>query len=317
MSFVLSLLVAPFVFNFIKKIGAKQTILHYVKEHQSKSGTSTIGGLIFIIPAIIVPMFFFTTDYLFAIVTIVAFFAYAMLGFLDDFIKVYFKQNLGLRPYQKIIGQIGISFVIAVFVYKSIGSDILIPFSNTSLDLGLWIIPFVMLIYIATVNSVNLIDGMDGLCSTVSINYLVFFALIVLLFLEPLLGADKLELINLNISIFSLVGALVGFLLFNIYPAKIFMGDTGSLALGGFIATISVVTKMELFIPLLGFAYVITALSDILQVLHFKRTKKRIFKMAPLHHHFQMNGIHENKVVFGYFVITLILNLIIYAIYIL
>ena len=316
-SFGLSILFAPIIFGFSKKIHAKQTILHYVKEHASKAGTPTMGGIIFIVPTIIVSLFLFTSDYMYAMISLTSFFAYALLGFLDDFIKVYYKQNLGLKPYQKIIGQVGISFVIAVFVFKTIGSEIFIPFTNNTLNIGAFIIPLVMLVYIATVNSVNLIDGLDGLCSLVSINYLTFFALILI----SVFGASAVvfgrEIFNLNITIFCLIGSLVGFLIFNIYPAKIFMGDTGSLAIGGFIASISILTKMELLIPILGMAYVITAISDIIQVLHYKRTKKRVFKMAPLHHHFQMSGMHENKVVFVYFISTFILNLVALAIYIL
>ena len=316
-SLALSVLFAPLVFAFSKKVHAGQTILHYVKEHASKAGTPTMGGLIFIVPATIVPLLFFTSDYLYAIITLVSFFAYALLGFLDDFIKVYYKQNLGLKPYQKIIGQLGISFIIAVFVYKTIGSNIYIPFSSNTINFGIFIIPLVILVYIATVNSVNLIDGLDGLCSSVSINYLAFFAFILIALYSASNGVFGKEITNLNLCIFSLVGALFGFLIFNSYPAKIFMGDTGSLAIGGFIASISVLTGQELLIPILGFAYVITTLSDIIQVLHYKRTKKRIFKMAPLHHHFQMSGIHENKVVFTYFLVTFILNLITLARYIL
>lgn len=315
-TFALAILVAPFVFRFAKNIKAEQTILHYVKEHSGKRGTPTMGGLIFILPAIVVPMLFYTTDYLFAMITIVAFFSYGLLGFLDDYIKVHYKQNMGLRPYQKIIGQLGISFVIAVFVYKSIGSDLFIPFTNKTFDVGLWIIPLVMLVYTATVNSVNLIDGLDGLCSTVTLNFLLFFALIIITTFSNFNGIYLTELTNLNISIFALIGALLAFLIFNFYPAKIFMGDTGSLALGGYVATICVVTRQTLLLPILGILYVITALSDIIQVAHFKRTHRRVFKMAPLHHHFQMSGIHENKVVFGYFVFSLILNILCLALYI-
>lgn len=315
-AFALGLICVPFAFGFIKKIKAQQTILHYVKEHSKKQGTPTMGGLIFIAPAIIVPMLFYTTDYLFSAITIVAFFAYGILGFLDDFIKVHYKQNLGLRPYQKIIGQVGISFIIAVFVYKSVGSDIYIPFGTNSFDIGLFIIPLVMLVYIATVNSVNLIDGLDGLCGSVSANFLMFFAFIMITLLPNFSGQILAEYSNLNIAIFSLLGGLLAFLVLNSHPAKIFMGDTGSLALGGFIASICVLSKQILLLPILGIAYVITALSDIMQVAHYKRTKKRIFKMAPLHHHFQMSGIHENKIVFSYFATTFILNLIVLALYI-
>lgn len=315
--FALTILVAPLIIKLAKKIKAQQTILHYVKEHSAKQGTPTMGGIMFVLCTIVATLLFLKTDYMYAIITLAVFLAYAILGFLDDFIKVHYKQNLGLRAYQKIIGQLGISVIVAIFVYNTIGGAILLPFTNIEINLGAWIIPFIIVVYLATVNSVNLIDGLDGLSSVTSINYLFFFAVILMLSLNVYVGTEVVEMQNLLICIFALLGCLFAFLFFNIYPAKIFMGDTGSLALGGFIATISVLTKMELLIVLLGFVFVITAVSDILQVLHFKRTKKRIFKMAPLHHHFQMSGIHENKIVFAYFLFSFILNLVITAFYIL
>lgn len=314
-TFAVTMLFAPLVFLLVKKIGAKQTILHYVKEHEGKQGTPTMGGIMFILPAIVIPLVFFSSDYTYAIISLAVFFAYAVLGFLDDFIKVHYKQNLGLSAYQKIIGQLSIALVLAIFVYNSLGGEILIPFTSKTIDLGFWIIPFVIFIFLATVNSVNLIDGLDGLCSSCSVNYIFFFSVILLLTLPQFNPALKGEVENIVLCNYSLLGSLFAFLFFNSFPAKIFMGDTGSLALGGYIASVSILTKNELLIPLLGFVFVITSLSDIIQVLHFKRTKKRIFKMAPLHHHFQMSGNHENKVTFGYFLVSFILNLIICAFY--
>ena len=316
-TFAIAMLFAPLVFALVKKIGAKQTILHYVKEHKGKQGTPTMGGIMIILPTIAVSLVMFTTDYTYAIISLAVFLAYAILGFLDDFIKVHYKQNLGLRAYQKIIGQLGIALVLAIFVYNTIGGEINIPFTNKTFDMGFWIIPFVILIFIATVNSVNLIDGLDGLCSSCSISYIFFFSIILMLTLPQFNQALKGEMQSLIICNYSLLGALFAFLLFNNFPAKIFMGDTGSLALGGYIASISVLSKNELLIPILGLVFVITSLSDILQVLHYKRTKKRIFKMAPLHHHFQMSNIHENKITFAYFMVSFILNLIVCALYIL
>ena len=309
-SFALTILFSPFVFKMSRKIKAEQTILHYVKEHESKQGTSTMGGIMFIIPTIITSLIFFDVDYMLAMVTLVVFFAYGILGFLDDFIKVKFKQNLGLRAYQKIIGQLGISLIVALFVYKYVGTEIAIPFTDGTIDLGFWIIPFIVLIYVATVNSVNLIDGMDGLCSGVSINYVLAFSIILMSIITTLTGVDFSEVNNIISSNYALLGGLFAFLMFNHYPAKIFMGDTGSLAIGGYIATISILTGLELLIPLLGLLFVVTALSDILQVMHYKRTKRRIFKMAPLHHHFQMSGVHESKIVFVYFAISFISRII-------
>lgn len=315
-SFLVVLLISPLVFKFTKKLKANQTILKHVKEHMGKQGTPTMGGLMFIFASLIVPLCFFTTDFMFAIVSLGVFFAYGVLGFLDDFIKVHYKQNLGLRAYQKILGQLGISLIIAIFVYNTIGGELLIPFTNNVVNIGAWIIPLIVLVYIATVNSVNLVDGLDGLCSTSSICFLVAFVVILLLGARDLSGVNLAETQNVILICVSLIGSLIGFLCFNSFPAKIFMGDTGSLAIGGLIASVSVLTKNILLIPILGIIFVITALSDIIQVMYYKKTKKRIFKMAPIHHHFQMCGLHENKVVFMYFVFALILNLIVVALYI-
>lgn len=315
-TFAVTMLIAPLIFLLVKKIGAKQTILHYVKEHEGKQGTPTMGGLMFILPSIVVPLVLFTTDYTYAIISLGVFLAYGVLGFLDDFIKVHFKQNLGLRAYQKIIGQLGIAIVVAIFAYNTIGGELVLPFSKATINIGWWIIPLIVLTYVATVNSVNLIDGLDGLCSSCSISYIFFFSVILMLTIPQFNPALKGEFESIIIGNYALLGALFAFLLFNSFPAKIFMGDTGSLALGGYIASVSILTKNLLLIPLLGLVFVITSVSDILQVLHYKRTKRRIFKMAPLHHHFQMSNIHENKVTFGYFMVSFILNLIVCAFYI-
>jgi len=193
-SFAVTMLFAPLVFAFSKKIKARQTILHYVKEHESKQGTPTMGGIMFIAGSILVALCFYSTDFMFAIVAMGTFFAYGLLGFLDDFIKVHYKQNMGLRAYQKIIGQFGIAFVIAIFVYNTLGGEILVPFTNISFDIGAWIIPLVVLTYVATVNSVNLIDGMDGLCASSSINYLFFLSIILLFTSTTTLGANLTEI---------------------------------------------------------------------------------------------------------------------------
>ena len=310
-AFGVSALLSPIVVNLIKKLKAKQSILHYVKEHEQKNGTPTMGGIIFVVSCALVCLCFVWGEFLLAILTIVVMFAYGLLGFLDDFLKVHFKHNLGLRAYQKIIGQVGIATIIAVFVYQSnlIGTEIFIPFTKTTIDLGVFIIPFVIFVYLAVVNSVNLIDGLDGLASGVSFVYIVSFACVMLLYQDLYVGQTFVEMQNLQQICFAMAGCLISYFILNCFPAKIFMGDTGSLALGGLITTLTVFSKLELYIPLLGLCYVITALSDIIQVLHYKRTKKRIFLMAPLHHHFQMKGVHENKIVAIYIISTMIICL--------
>lgn len=309
--FLFAALISPLIIYLIKKLKAKQTILHYVKEHESKNGTPTMGGLIFIISCTLVCVCFMWSDFLFAFLCLAVMIAYGLLGFLDDFLKIHFKQNLGLRAYQKIVGQVGIAIVIAVFAYKSnlIGSEVFIPFTNKTIDLGWFIVPFIVFVYLAVVNSVNLIDGLDGLCGGVSFVYIISFACVLLIYSQNISGQALTEMQNLQQICFCMGGCLLAYFSFNCYPAKIFMGDTGSLALGGLITTLAVFTRLELYIPILGICYVVTALSDIIQVLHFKRTKKRIFLMAPLHHHFQEKGVNENKITVIYIITTMIICL--------
>lgn len=307
---VVALILGPLVIAASKKLKASQTVLEYVKEHSGKSGTPTLGGTIFI-TASIVALCFFTKNYSLAIIALASMLSYGILGFLDDFIKIRYKQNLGLKPYQKIIGQVGIALIIAFFCYYSnlVGTTIYLPFVKTTVDLSWGIIPFIVLVYLAVTNSVNLTDGLDGLATGVSISYLLGF--LALLFLYQKLAPTQQiasEYENLIILCICVLGALIGFMGYNVFPAKIFMGDTGSLALGGLIASLAVFSKLELYVPLLGIMFVVSALSVILQVLHYKRTKKRIFKMAPLHHHFQQSGVHENRITFVYILITIIMS---------
>lgn len=281
-----------------RKLKFSQTILHYVDKHAGKSGTPTMGGLIFIFASIIASLIFMRGDFVLMILPLVIMLGYTLLGFLDDFIKIRFRKNEGLKPYQKIIGQVGIAVIVAVFAYFKIGSDL--EFFGLKLDIGYFIIPFIIFFFVAVTNAVNLIDGLDGLAGGVSLTYLLFFGLILAIcFSYP----------NYAIICFAMVGALLGFLLFNGFPAKIFMGDTGSLGLGGLIASIAVFTKLELIMPIIGVLYVLTALSDVLQVGYYKKTHKRIFKMAPLHHHFEKSGVHENRIVTVYIVITMVAGL--------
>lgn len=296
--FLISLLVAVIiafpVLKWCKKLHLGQTILHYVESHASKQGTPTMGGIIFIFSVCISCPFFFSGQVWQGILCLLGFLGFGLLGFLDDFIKVKFQKNEGLKPYQKIVGQVGLSLIFALFVYFNVGSDIY--FFGVNVDLGIFIIPFVVLFFVATTNSVNLIDGLDGLCTGVSGAFFIFFGVIMALW-----GQTNFALIS-----FSFVGALLGFMLFNAHPAKIFMGDTGSLAIGGAIACLCALSKTEIFVCLIGLMYVLTALSDVIQVLHFKRTRKRIFLMAPLHHHFEKKGVNENRIVAIYIVITIV-----------
>jgi phospho-N-acetylmuramoyl-pentapeptide-transferase len=212
-----------------------------------------------------------------------------LIGFLDDFIKVVLKRPLGLKAREKILGQVIIAALLAwytVFVLEQ-GTSVILPLFGDLLDLGLLYFPFVILVVVATTNTVNLTDGLDGLAAGIT-----FFVAVGLILLTGLLNVTEA-------AIFSgaLAGACLSFLKYNSYPAKIFMGDTGSLALGGAVAAIAVVSKLELFLPLIGGIFVFEGLSVIIQVISFKLTGKRVFRMSPLHHHFELGGWPERKVV--------------------
>jgi len=286
------------VINLCKKLKVSQTTLHYVEMHSAKSGTPTMGGIIFLIPTILCSVFFFDKLWTSGLLCLLIMLGYGLLGFLDDFIKVKFHQNEGLKPYQKIIGQFGLAIIVALYVYFYIGTSI--DFFGIELNFSWLIIPFVMLVLIATTNSVNLTDGLDGLAGGVSFFYLIFFGIIL-----AIIGGDN----SIIITSFSLCGGLLAFLTCNCNPAKIFMGDTGSLALGGFIACSACLTRVELLIPIIGVMFVVSSLSDIIQVLHYKRTKRRVFLMAPFHHHLEMKGVYENRIVVIYILVTIICGL--------
>lgn len=316
-SFLVAVIISPFVISFMKRVKAKQTILHYVQAHKSKDGTPTMGGIIFIIAIVVVSLLFFVRDSKLAVVTLAVMCSFGLLGFLDDYIKIKQHQNMGLRPYQKALGQLGISIIITIFAYNSnlIGSNIIVPFFEMELNMSIWYIPFTIFVLLAITNSVNLTDGLDGLAGWTSFVYLTFFGILLFSVYNSSVDLGESSQIiyeqrNLLIVIFAGMGALLGFLLFNSYPAKIFMGDVGSLALGGLLASISIFSRFVLLMPIIGFVFVVSALSVIIQVLHYKRTKRRVFLMAPYHHHLEKKGIKEPKIVAIYFIITLMLSLI-------
>ena len=312
--FLLTLVISPFVISFIRREKVKQTILHYVEEHKAKAGTPTMGGIIFLISISVVGMICFRGQSSLAKMSILIFLAYGLVGFLDDFIKFKFKRNLGLRAYQKIIFQLAISIAVGFFAYynSSVGGVLIIPFTKITVDIGYWIIPLVAVIYLATTNSVNLTDGLDGLAGSTTMGYMFSFMGLMLVMLSTvLLSSNEIQLEEYkNIMILAGVcgGAMLSFLVFNCFPAKIFMGDTGSLALGSLVASVAVFSRMSLFIPILGIMFVASSVSVILQVAYFKLTKKRIFLMSPLHHHFEKKGVHEVRITMCYLAVTLLVG---------
>lgn len=308
LSYVLGLITIP----FLKKLKAGQPIYEYVKEHKDKDGTPTMGGLFFIVAAVITFILFGGINSRISVVATSIGVAYMLVGFIDDFIKIKLKTNEGLKPYQKIIFQLFIAVFAGVFVWHNGITVFYVPFVQKSVDLGAFAMIIVPIIFIAITNSVNLTDGLDGLAGSVSAAYLISFICLITIqienFEELYLLPNEYEYINI-LSV-SLVGAILGFLVFNHSKAKVFMGDTGSLSLGGFIGAISIFSSNSFFIPVIGIMFVFSSISVILQVAYFKRTKKRIFLMAPIHHHFQLKGKSESKIAYCYTLVTFIVGAI-------
>ncbi|MDR2089664.1 MAG: phospho-N-acetylmuramoyl-pentapeptide-transferase [Clostridiales Family XIII bacterium] len=275
---------------FLKRIKAGQSIREDGPEsHLRKSGTPTMGGVAIVLG---VGIGFFALHALTAdiLVMFLTFAAYAALGFFDDFVKIMMKRNLGLTAPQKFALQVCIAAGIAIYQFRSPGNttEVFVPFLNENVDFGSFYIPFVIFVIVAMVNSVNLTDGLDGLAAGITAMVALCMSFAGGLFSDSAFFSA------------ALCGACLGFLLFNRHPAKIFMGDTGSLALGGGLAAVSVILHLELILPLVGFLYVLEALSVIVQVASYKLRGKRVFRMAPLHHHFELCGWSERKVVLSF-----------------
>ena len=300
MSLILSLVLGPIVIPMLRRLKFGQNIREDgPQSHLKKAGTPTIGGIIFILSTIIVMFVMndsWTEEGMIAVYSLIAF---GFIGFLDDILKILKKQSEGLTSWQKMLLLVIFATAIAVYGWKTgLGMDIKIPFTNFEIPMiAVTYVPFVIFLYAATTNAVNLTDGLDGLASTVTILVLTFFTVAAFI-----LGNESIALFCIV-----LIGGLIGFLRVNAYPAKIFMGDTGSLALGGAITTIALSLDQPLLIPIVGGIYVVEALSVIIQVAVFKRTRKRVFKMAPIHHHFEKCGWNEIKIVTVFSVITAIL----------
>lgn len=305
-SCVITILFGWLFIPFLRKLKAGQPVYEYVTEHKQKEGTPTMGGLIFIIPSIIVFILLGGLKGRVATVGMVIGLAFMLVGFLDDFIKVKFKHNKGLKGYQKIIFQTAIALFAGVFAFKNGLNIFHLPFTQKSVDFGFFTIPIVAFIFIAITNSVNLTDGLDGLAGSTSMVYLFFVSLLINVQLSGLkyLSLNLFEYQQLQLLSYSLVGGISGFLLFNTYRAKVFMGDTGSLSIGGFIGAISIFSSNSLFVPIIGIMFTSSSISVIMQVARFKHSGKRFFLKAPLHHHFQLKGKSESSIAYAYSLIT-------------
>ena len=298
LSFIITIILGPIIIPMLTKLKFGQNIRKEgPQSHLKKAGTPTIGGLIFIISTLIVilVMRFKPTDE--AMIGLYSLIAFGFIGFLDDILKILKKDNEGLKAWQKMLLLIIFSTAIAVYGYVNLGTGLRFPFINTILPLGILYIPFVIIYYAGATNAVNLTDGLDGLASTVSILVLTFFAVV------------SFTMGHKSLAIFSIVlaGGLLGFLKFNAYPAKVFMGDTGSLAIGGAIATIALILELPLILFIVGGVYVFETISVILQVSSYKLRGKRLFRMAPIHHHFEQIGWSETKIGTVFALITVVL----------
>jgi phospho-N-acetylmuramoyl-pentapeptide-transferase len=298
-AFAIGMLLTAFLIPVLKKAKAGQNIREEgPASHHIKAGTPSMGGIA-IIGAIILAGIAGGAWAPGTFAALLGFLLFATIGFIDDYLKVVKKQNEGLLAWQKFSMQFAISlgFAIYMVVFSSTGTEVFVPFWNQTIDFGGWYIPFIVFTILAMVNAINLTDGLDGLATGVTAIVAMFFV-----FLAYRIGYESEAMIYVAIT-----GACLGFLVYNRYPAKVFMGDTGSLGLGGAVALTAIVIKMELFLPIVGFIYVIEALSVVLQVGYFKATRgKRIFKMAPIHHHFEKSGMRETKVVLLFWLVTLI-----------
>ncbi len=300
-SFAIAVILSPIIIPFLRRLKFGQSIREEgPKSHQKKSGTPTMGGVMILL-AIAISTIVMVTQvdtlsaeiYLLLLVTV----GFGLLGFLDDFIKVVLKRNLGLTSKQKLLGQLVIAAIFYIVLRQTgFSTEISIPGTDLGIDIGLLYLPLIIVMLVGASNAVNLTDGLDGLLAGTSA--IAFGAYAIISF-----NAGQMD-----VAIFcaAVVGGVLGFLVFNAHPAKVFMGDTGSLALGGAIAAVAILTKLEILLVIIGGVFVIETLSVIIQVISFKTTGKRVFKMSPLHHHYELSGWSEWRVVVTFWLVGLV-----------
>lgn len=304
--FVISALLGPVFIPILIKLKFGQSIREIgPKWHEKKSGTPTMGGIIFLISLLLTSLVLFKYMDFKALMVLFCTIGFGIVGFIDDFIKVVLKRNLGLKAWQKLALQIIISIV---FVFVGLNSGLLsvavkIPFTNIVWNMGWFYVPFAIFVLLGIVNGVNLTDGIDGLATSVTVVTVLFFGVVT---------AAMTEIFSVSLLCFALVGGLLGFLLYNKNPAKVFMGDTGSLMLGGMVGALALVIGNPFILILVGIIYLVETLSVMMQVTSFKLTGKRIFKMSPIHHHFEMCGWGEKKIVLVFTLVTVVFCVLAY-----
>ncbi len=304
LSFSVTAILGPFMIPVLRRLKVGNTEREELKSHQKKTGTPTMGGLMILL-SIIITSLFFISSYPKIVPILFVTVGFGVIGFFDDYLKVVLKRSDGLFAWQKMILEIVVTAVFAIYLqrFSDVPLTMLIPFSGGKYaDFGWMALPILFLAVIGTVNGANFTDGLDGLASSVTVLIATFFSVVAV-------GTNS----GIEPVTCAVVGALLGFLLFNVYPASVFMGDTGSLALGGFVASVAYMMQMPMFILIVGLIYWIEILSVMIQVGYFKMTHgKRFFRMAPIHHHFELGGWSETRVVAVFSIVTTILCLVAY-----
>ena len=303
MSYILVMVMGPFLIPVLHKMKFGQTVRDDgPQSHLKKNGTPTMGGVMFMVAITAVTLLRagINANVLMAFLCMLGF---GLIGLMDDLVKIKMTRSLGLTAKQKILLQVILAFAVSYYQYKVVGdgSQFIVPFVQAEINIGIAYIPFMMIVVLGTVNAVNLTDGLDGLASGITAIVALFFTVFAFIVVQ-----------NVEISQFAAatLGACIGFMWFNVNPAKVFMGDTGSMALGGAVTAFALFTNSALLIPIVGGIYFAEALSVIIQVLYFKKTRKRVFKMAPLHHHYEQCGWPETKVVFIFWLVAALLAII-------
>ena len=303
MSYILVMVMGPFLIPVLHKMKFGQTVRDDgPQSHLKKNGTPTMGGVMFMVAITAVTLLRagINANVLMALLCMLGF---GLIGLMDDLVKIKMTRSLGLTAKQKILLQVILAFAVSYYQYKVVGdgSQFIVPFVQAEINIGIAYIPCMMIVVLGTVNAVNLTDGLDGLASGITAIVALFFTIFAFIVVQ-----------NVEISQFAAatLGACIGFMWFNVNPAKVFMGDTGSMALGGAVTAFALFTNSALLIPIVGGIYFAEALSVIIQVLYFKKTRKRVFKMAPLHHHYEQCGWPETKVVFIFWLVAALLAII-------